>query len=304
MLYYNCKIFIFFIVVFIGIALPLLLAEIAKMCSGWLLLPNNNRIKNEQASKLFLWGIHIFLLVAVVIGCFLWMPSVFDIPEYLGGTGKTIDAKVVKMVDGNNRDDGYLHMLSVKVQDNKNENNIVIRDSYFVHIEQGDNVKINYLPYCKRGTLIEKNGKSVYHKRIVYRWPLIIIMLEAHIYIIVRMLEILREKHVINGQFKLHLHKKKCTRYLYILEMITSWLTIILIGVMFGTTNFALNILWIVLIIIWFILFFVFKIEDFYLLKVDKKYLSFCDRKYRYQNEIKNLTEKDVRSFIEKNPVK
>ena len=47
-----------------------------------------------------------------------------------------------------------------------------------------------------------------------------------------------------------------------------------------------------------------FKIEDFYLLKVDKKYLSFCDRKYRYQNEIKNLTEKDVRSFIEKNPVK
>ena len=42
MLYYNCKIFIFFIVFFIGIALPLLLAEIAKMCSGWLLLPNNN----------------------------------------------------------------------------------------------------------------------------------------------------------------------------------------------------------------------------------------------------------------------
>ena len=47
-----------------------------------------------------------------------------------------------------------------------------------------------------------------------------------------------------------------------------------------------------------------FKIEDFYLLKVDKKYLSFCDRKYRYQNEIKNLTEKDVISFIEKIPVK
>lgn len=289
MLSYNSVVFVLKIL-FIIVMLPFLLYICAKGVAGYYQV-RKNQIQNVQLEKMYFGFQNLIIVGIMLVFLVIWPPVLLDIPEYFSGTGKIVNGTITEFIDGNKSENGEWTLVSVKVRDEITEKIISIENTYFPYAEVGDQVKISYLQYCKMGTVLEINGTAVSTEQKVNRGFFITVMILVHLYFIVRMLLVLKEKIKQGKRFKVHIYKAKCIICIFALEIVSVLGSIILVAAMVGYSNFILNVSWIILLVSFYILLFILFIEDHYVLKVNRRTIFYCGRKDKYSGDIKEIKE-------------
>ena len=289
MLSYNSVVFVLKIL-FIIVMLPFLLYICAKGVVGYYQV-RENRIQNVQFEKMYFGFQNLIIVGIMLVFLVIWAPVLLDIPEYFSGTGKIVNGTITEFIDGDKLEKGEWTLVSVKVRDEITEKIISIENTYFPYAEVGDQVKISYLRYCKMGTVLEINGTVVSTEQKVNRGFFITVMILVHLYFIVRMLLLLKEKIKQGKRFKVHIYKARCIIWIFALEIVSVLGSIILVAAMLGYSNLILNVSWIILLVSFYILLFILFVEDHYTLKVDRRMIFYCGRKDKYSGDINEIKD-------------
>jgi hypothetical protein len=290
---YNSAIYSFYVkaglVVLVG--LPFMCAM---LFSGYGFIGESYIKIEEKRQKYINAVLTVVLLGITIMSMIIFTPYLMDIPEYFGGEGQTVTGTITEFETGSHPQEEKWTRISLKVEDEVTGKIISIKETSFPYVEIGDTFKINYLRYCKMGTVLEVNGMPCSVKRVVNKQIFIIAMVLLHLYFIVRMLLALVEKPKLGKRCsRIHIHKARCIAWIFVMEMINSWITIMLVGVMQGYVNDGIRVGWNILLAVFYIFLFILSMEDYYVLSVNGKNVIYCDRKIKF-----HCTTTDIKEIV------